>query len=288
MIARFPSYYNKFRCIADRCRHSCCVGWEIDVDPKTLERYRLEGRENILCHISDGSIELLEGDRCPFLCSDGLCRIISELGDDYTSIICREHPRFYHRVGDIIEGGIGASCEAAAEIILTSDDYMDFIEVEREGQAADETDFDTMSHRDEIYNIISNRGLSFSERLGVVKEKYFLSDAHSDEEWNDILCDLEYLYPEHRGMLKVGGEISLSYEYLERFFAYLIFRHVSISTSYDNLRARLGFCILLTRILGSGASSLEAGCDLARIISEEIEYSEDNTDALILEFDSAI
>jgi hypothetical protein len=89
-------------------------------------------------------------------------------------------------------------------------------------------------------------------------------------------------------MLKVGDEISLSYEYLERFFAYLIFRHVSISTSYDNLRARLGFCILLTRILGSGASSLEAGCDLARIISEEIEYSEDNTDALILEFDSAI
>ena len=34
-----PSYYQKFRCIADRCRHSCCVGWEIDIDKDTCEYY---------------------------------------------------------------------------------------------------------------------------------------------------------------------------------------------------------------------------------------------------------
>ena len=35
-----PDYYPRFRCIADRCRHSCCIGWEIDIDPDTREKYR--------------------------------------------------------------------------------------------------------------------------------------------------------------------------------------------------------------------------------------------------------
>ncbi|MBR6653092.1 MAG: hypothetical protein IKL30_07995, partial [Anaerotignum sp.] len=34
-----PDYYTKFQCIADRCRHSCCIGWVIDVDADTLEYY---------------------------------------------------------------------------------------------------------------------------------------------------------------------------------------------------------------------------------------------------------
>ena len=35
-----PLYYKSFKCIADRCRHSCCIGWEIDVDSATMEKYR--------------------------------------------------------------------------------------------------------------------------------------------------------------------------------------------------------------------------------------------------------
>ena len=27
-----PDYYKEFSCIADHCRHSCCIGWEIDID----------------------------------------------------------------------------------------------------------------------------------------------------------------------------------------------------------------------------------------------------------------
>ena len=35
-----PNYYNAFKCIADKCNHSCCVGWEIDIDNKTLDYYK--------------------------------------------------------------------------------------------------------------------------------------------------------------------------------------------------------------------------------------------------------
>ena len=34
-----PSYYKKFKCIAGECKHSCCKGWEIDIDEKSLARY---------------------------------------------------------------------------------------------------------------------------------------------------------------------------------------------------------------------------------------------------------
>ena len=39
MTEIFPNYYKKFKCIADKCRHSCCVGWEIDIDKDTMRKY---------------------------------------------------------------------------------------------------------------------------------------------------------------------------------------------------------------------------------------------------------
>ena len=35
-----PVYYEKFHCLADHCRRSCCIGWELDLDDETWERYR--------------------------------------------------------------------------------------------------------------------------------------------------------------------------------------------------------------------------------------------------------
>ena len=34
-----PDFYDKFSCIADRCRHSCCLGWEIDIVEDSLKRF---------------------------------------------------------------------------------------------------------------------------------------------------------------------------------------------------------------------------------------------------------
>lgn len=34
-----PDFYDAFHCIASRCRHSCCVGWEIDIDGDTADLY---------------------------------------------------------------------------------------------------------------------------------------------------------------------------------------------------------------------------------------------------------
>ena len=94
----FPSYYNKFRCIADKCMHSCCVGWEIDIDEETLGIYNsLDGAmgDRIRNSISGEPPHfVLKDNRCPFLNNKGLCDIISEFGEDGLCDICYLHPRF--------------------------------------------------------------------------------------------------------------------------------------------------------------------------------------------------
>ena len=94
-----PKYYEKFVCIADRCRHSCCIGWEIDVDRETAEKYKkmtdgygLEIKKS-LSHKGTTHFKLKKDDRCPHLNDHGLCKIILNVGEDCLCEICREHPR---------------------------------------------------------------------------------------------------------------------------------------------------------------------------------------------------
>ena len=297
MKVYFPSYYNKFKCIAEKCRHSCCVGWEISVDEDTLAGYSALGesdRAEILSHIgADGCITLADGERCPFLRYDGLCRIIADHGEEHTSRICREHPRFYHRVGNRVEGGIGASCEEAARIILSCDDFADFIALERDVEVADETNFDSLTHRSRLYDILSSQ--NYAQAIETIRAEYSLPDHFTlVDEWNETLCGLEYLDDSHRDVIMLVGreEREEVQEYIKRFLAYLIFRHVSIAEHYDGLRASVGFCLLLAGVMEGMTSSLslglESAAECARIISEEIEYSEDNTASLIFELECQI
>ena len=41
----YPSYFEKFRCIADKCPDSCCRGWDVVVDDETNEFYKTVGGE---------------------------------------------------------------------------------------------------------------------------------------------------------------------------------------------------------------------------------------------------
>ncbi len=120
MITKVPSYYKEFRCIADRCRHTCCAGWEIDVEGETLPKYLADGEiAPHLCLDETPHILLEAGERCPFLQSDGLCHLIITRGEDSLCQICRDHPRFRNFWTDREEIGLGMVCEEAARLILS-------------------------------------------------------------------------------------------------------------------------------------------------------------------------
>lgn len=107
------------------CTDSCCIGWEIDIDDKTMRRYdAMQGEigEQIRDSIRrepQPHFALGKDGRCQNLRADGLCRIICDVGDEMLCDICREHPRYYNTVGSDTECGIGLGCEEAARLILS-------------------------------------------------------------------------------------------------------------------------------------------------------------------------
>lgn len=118
-------FYDAFACRAADCRHSCCRGWEIDVDEETVAFYdSLDGalgdELRAAMRETDGvrAFRLRENGDCPFLRDDGLCRVIAELGEEALCDICALHPRFFEDVGEHELSGVSAGCEAAAALLL--------------------------------------------------------------------------------------------------------------------------------------------------------------------------
>ena len=120
-----PEYYPRFRCAASACPHTCCAGWEIDIDPESLSRYqRMTGAfgDRVKRSISlDGTPHfiLTEQERCPLLNRDNLCDLILQEGEGALCQICRDHPRFRNYFSDRVEMGLGLVCGEAARLILS-------------------------------------------------------------------------------------------------------------------------------------------------------------------------
>ena len=294
-----PAYYRDFVCIADKCRHTCCVGWEIDVDNDTYERYKActDGYGAHICETIDTAdgetphFRLCAGDRCPHLASNGLCNIITELGDEYLCDICREHPRFYHETPFGMEVGLGMACEEACRLILESDEYAHFEAIEDLGDSISDgiyRDFDALAHRADLYATLSDRSLPYPERLARIRASWRVSPAAlSDEAWQKAFAELEYLDDRHRTLFShysshVGHTSPAQDAIQERALAYFIFRHASPARDERDFRAAVGFSLLCERLLASIADRTDGGIrEAARIISEELEYSEENTEALM-------
>ena len=286
-----PKYYKSFKCIADKCEHSCCIGWEIDVDSETLEKYkRLNGEygdaiRKSISYDGDPHFKLCADDRCPHLNDLGLCKIILNLGNEYICDICREHPRFYNYT-DVAEVGLGMACPEAARIILSSPDYMSMEEV---GilSADGKIEFNGRIMRGEVYTTLSDSSFCYNERLAKIYSGYDISPG-DDVVWIKKLSELEYLDERHRNLFMNYSSSCRPAgvdKYLERFLAYLIYRHCTEAFNAEDFAMRLSFCLFCERLAASliaseGASSLCEVAKLTSIISEELEYSEENTEAL--------
>lgn len=305
-----PEYCKDFRCIADKCRHSCCVDWEIDIDAEAYKKYealKTDFGKSILETVNktgDGAHFKLDGaGRCKNLDENGLCRIISELGKEYLCDICRLHPRFFNRVGGRIEMGLGLSCEEAVRLALTDTRPLKLVKIGENDEkyvsdTSDTIDFDVLSVRDGVISFIEEEGGTLLDKLSSLEKKYRIkTDFYKDEEWIDYLLSLEILDGEWREILKNAKEasqksdISPYFSRLEAFFKYLVFRHVSTADSESSFFARLAFallCVKLVKYLAEREENLTEArlFDIVRLFSSEIEYSEENTEDLIFELEA--
>lgn len=312
-----PEYYKKFVCSAGNCRHSCCVGWEIDIDGETaakylsmntgygrkikesVESFEYDGNGNINVNANGNSeyrFRLNENEKCPHLDENGLCNIIINLGEEYLCDICRLHPRFFNDTAYGREAGVGMVCEEACRLILSSNEY------DRMEEIADTEDtdceggfifgeYDPISDRKRVYEILALENISYSERRCQIESEFDVSpDMIPDEEWKRIITySLEYLNEEHKKIfLNFSSNKKPSEELekkLQRALAYFVYRHCTPAYDRDEFRASLGMSLFLERLIASAVllTGMKAE-EVAGIVSEEIEYSTENTDVLKNEF----
>lgn len=177
MIFRTPAYLDCFRCSADKCSDNCCIGWEIDIDESTAEKYKnVKGdfgerlKENIA--FGECASFILKGERCPFLNERNLCDIIINLGENMLCQICSDHPRYFEWYGEIKEGGAGLCCEEAAKLILTAENPLEFTEKEipfEEGNEFEEELFGLLYEaRAKIFSVLYNEKKSIRQRVSEV------------------------------------------------------------------------------------------------------------------------
>lgn len=299
-----PDYYNKFYCIADKCKHNCCIGWEIDIDDETLEYYNsisgdfgIRLKNSITSENETYFFKLQENDRCPFLNKNNLCDIILNLGEQNLCQICTDHPRFINYYDLHTELGLGLTCEAASRLILTHKNKVQLINHATGAKfiPSDNPD-DIFNVRQNILDILQDRDFTVDERIEHLITSFNIKmPDKSIPEWRDVYLSLEQLDPDWSKRLNslthspkdnlTSPDWQIGFEQL---LVYFIYRHFA-DCQYDGLfNERLSFCILSYRIIKSlclisDTSDIDIFFDIARQYSSEIEYSEENIECLLLE-----
>lgn len=125
-----PFYYDDFKCIANKCIDSCCIGWQINIDEKTYKKYKkVKGvfgknlKEGITRIRSNGNqLEYgkmkLKDKKCSMLNEENLCNIYINLGEDYLCSTCKVYPRDINKYGEIYERNLYMSCPEIARYFV--------------------------------------------------------------------------------------------------------------------------------------------------------------------------
>ena len=174
----YPDYYKKFQCIAEKCEDTCCAGWGIAIDEKSLKKYEnFKGAFGNRLHNSinwkEKSFQQI-GKRCAFLNEENLCDIYSEAGKDMLCVTCKRYPRHYEEFENLREVSLSLSCPQVARIILGNKEKVRFLTTIKESKEEEYEDFDfflftkLLEMREFFMEIIQNRQLSLEYRMAFI------------------------------------------------------------------------------------------------------------------------
>lgn len=317
MRIRVSDYFEQFRCLAGDCPHTCCAKWEVVIDEDTAQRYRQvpgplgDKLRAELRRDEDGDFCFaLRGGRCPFLEEDDLCQIHKQLGEEATSVTCREHPRFIEDYGPFREITLSASCPEANRLLLASREVLTFREWEDDEPAEEGDEWLTwlLPLRQRMLDMLSDRTRPLKLRLRDILELGRAVQLCLEEEgdipacvdgWEPetrlpegpglfpgalaALAELEILEPDWPQLLAAAAQsapVQGEEERLERIAAYFLFRYLLKAVNDGDLLGRVQLCILSVLAVEkiAGVCGLE---EALRRFSCEIEHSDINLDALL-------
>ena len=130
-----PEYYKKFKCLASDCPATCCAGWQIMIDDKSLKKYA--SCPGIFGNRLVNSINWEEErfkqyhSRCAFLNEQNLCDIHLEKGSDFLCRTCRRYPKHVEVYENEREISLSLSCPMVARLLLAKTDQAQFLMTEK-------------------------------------------------------------------------------------------------------------------------------------------------------------
>lgn len=297
------NYSKNFKCIGSKCKHSCCVGWEISIDKKTRDKYKeLENRDDRFKNCLIGkNIALNENLRCPFLDCDNLCHIIKNYGENALSRTCKTHPRFINYFSSFTETGLGLYCEEACRIILSETKKMKPVLIGNRKSNKRLSQFEKciLEYRKNALEIAQNDKISIEERLSALENLSGVDlSRKSYKNWVGFYLTLEKLETNDFDLSRLGERNAFSNitesnnKPFEQILAYLIYRHVSRAIDEIDLSVRLAFSVLSFRIiyeiftvLGEDFDCIINAC---REYTSNIELSDDNLVSVLNEIEKLV
>lgn len=242
MIYRKQSNFDKFKCIADKCPKSCCIGWQIMIDEESLDRYK-EADGEFAPRLKD-SVNFVEGcfnqhnTRCSMLNDNGLCDLHSTLGEENLCVTCKQYPRHIEEFQDLREYSLSLSCPEAVRMLLQQD--YDFLLDETEDEIFDDPEefedfdfliFDKLEYaRDKMFEIAVDKSMPLNKRLSIIANAALqLQNCYDD---GDIfeMDDVDY-----------SCEEELSMEYCLKTMEVLLDMEVLEESWKDSIRNALDF-----------------------------------------------
>lgn len=248
----------ELQCKAEKCKHNCCVGWEIDIDKETYQKYmnlpnsKIKDKIKNSIKIEDGIYSfLLDKDyRCPFLNKDNLCEIRIELGEEYQCYICRTHPKYFCNS----KSGYGLCCEAVAEQLLTNNESVSSAILF-------------------LCNSLKKNSLFYSECAFKKFSKKMSELEYIESQWFDHICDVRFVPIEQ---INFSSQIECAYLHL---MEYLICRH----NNFIYAQYIWQYLRFVSYSYYGSLMRIEDLMELCREYSSNIEYSDKNT-SIINEF----
>ena len=276
--------YREFRCKADKCKHSCCKGWEIDIDEDTLEFYKgldTELGNEIMQNIQEGEdtfFRLTSDERCPFLKDNGLCKIIEELGEDGLCDICRLHPRFFEDINDYSLAGVGLSCEKATELLFEKTSLAFIISDNEKKIGFTELlkllDIDIPEDYLKLSKVIPD--YLEESKIESILDKFFNTEPIDDNWKNEVLL----IKSDYKDLLDESIVKNLEIKKYEVIYQYILFRQLELIEKYGTKRI-IDYAVYSIIFIMLYAIIFHDETEAVRRWSEQIEYNEDNIDYLI-------
>lgn len=280
--------YTSFRCLAQDCPDSCCVGWDVVIDDDTAALYAsMRGAlgEMLRAHLTvdaDGDrIFRTQDGHCPFLCVDGLCKIQREAGEQALAVTCARFPRIVQEYVDFTEHCLSLSCPQAAKILLKAGHLRVPVP-----QTADEELADLLALRMGWIALMQDRTLPFAHRLCICLREaaevsgYTASDngLTSPAELFAFLGTLDLMNDAFRVLTALPQKTPHADDRLfENLAVYYLYRYLLQAVADGDVLLRVQImCAAVTFAAFAAADPFDA----ARLFSKEVEHSYENMEAV--------